>query len=133
MVDVKGGGMAGRISANRIITVLGGAVLLLGAVVLWRVVDTGGFSGEPVVERVRGQLADYDGALQLFDMTDGRTPGVVCGYAGRPGDRASAVRFVARPNRLLTSADPLPGEFRAQIEAECPGYFAAVPRTGGAG
>ncbi len=125
--------MARRISANRIITVLGGAVLLLGAVVLWRVVDTGGFASPPVVERVRGQLAAYDASLELFDMTDGRTPGVVCGYAGTPGNRASAVRFVARPKRLLTSADPLPGEFREQIEAECPGYFTTVPRTGGAG
>ncbi|MBU2168512.1 MAG: hypothetical protein KKF88_11825 [Alphaproteobacteria bacterium] len=125
--------MARRISVNRVLAVLGGAVVLLGAVVLWRVVDTGGFAPQPVVERVRGQLADYDASLALFDMTDGRTPGVVCGYAGTPGDRASAVRFVARPNRLLTSADPLPGEFRDQIEAECPGYFTVVPGAGGAG
>ncbi|WP_372520080.1 hypothetical protein [Brevundimonas sp.] len=125
--------MARRIKVNRVLAVLGGAVVLLGAVVLWRVVDTGGFEREPVVERVRGQLADYDASLALFDMIDGRTPGVVCGYAGTPGDRASAVRFVARPNRLLTSADPLPGEFRDQIEVECPGYFATVPLAGGAG
>ena len=121
-----------RINVNRIITVLGGAVLVLGAVVLWRVVDTGGFAREPVVDRVRGQLADYDASLELFDITDGSTPGVVCGYAGVPGDRATAVRFVARPNRLMTSADPLPGEFRDQIVAECPGYFAPVPVPGGA-
>ena len=125
--------MARRIKVNRVLAVLGSAVALLGAVVLWRVVDTGGFEGEPVVERVRGQLADYDASLALFDMTDGRTPGVVCGYAGTPGDRASAVRCVARPNRLLTSAVPLSGEFRDQSEAECPGYFATVPRAGGAG
>lgn len=124
--------MARRISANRIITVLGGAVLVLGAVVLWRVVGTGSFSREPVVERVRGQLQAYDPTLSLFDMTDGETPGVVCGHAGVPGRREATLTFVARPNRLMTSADPLSSEYREQIARECPDYFAAVPGARGA-
>ncbi len=123
--------MARRISANRIITVLGAAVLVLGAVVLWRVADTGSFSREPLVERVRGQLQAYDPTLSLFDMTDAQTPGVVCGHAGVPGRREATVTFVARPTRLMTSADPLSSEFREQIARECPDYFAVVPDARG--
>ena len=46
---------------------------------------------------------------------------VVCGYiaAGRGG---RAVGFISRPNRMLLSQDPLNGEFRAMIGADCPDF-----------
>lgn len=113
------------IRTERAIAVLGAAVLALGALIAWRVWEAQTFSPESADERVRDQLLGYDPALRPFDLSAARTPGVLCGYAGSPG--GEVVRFVSRPNRLLTSRDPLSGEFREQVRRECPAYFASQP------
>ena len=117
------------VRTDRLITALGAAVLVLGALILWRVADMDGFSRETTAERVQRQLAALDPELQLFDLTPGHTPGVACGRAGVPSGASSRRRidFVARPNRLMTRQDPLRQEFLDQIVRECPDYFSASP------
>lgn len=122
------------IRTDRLIAVLGVAVLLLGGVVAWRV--AGQFTPEAgaPVDRVRRQLKAYDPTLTLFDLRDGRTPGVVCGYAGvssarRQGPAEPPMAFVSRRNRLITNHDPLKGEFRTQTDLECPDLIPNLPRV----
>lgn len=111
------------IRTDRLIAVLGVAVLVLGAAVLWFATRGagGGFTEEPASGRVLRQAREQLGRsaeVQLIEPGRGR---VVCGYiaAGR-GERA--VGFISRPNRMLLSEDPLNGEFRAMIAADCPGF-----------
>lgn len=136
-LGVQGGEVARRIvRIDRLIAVLAAAVLLLGALAVWRLVETRTFARETPVERVARQLRDYDASLRLFDMTAAQTHGVVCGYAGTPAAAPrngqppplpTVVRFISRPNRLLTSRDPLSGEFAEQVSRECPRYFVSPP------
>ena len=53
----------------------------------------------------------------------------VCGYIGRPGQKA-AVAFVSRPSRILFSDDPLTVEFREARERYCPDLLQAPTGTG---
>lgn len=111
------------IRTDRLIAVLGAAVLVLGAVVMWFVIRGAGagFTEEPVSRRVLRQAREQLGRtaeVQLIESGRGR---VVCGYiAATKGGRA--VGFVSRPNRMLLSQDPLNGEFRAMITVDCPNF-----------
>jgi hypothetical protein len=111
------------IRTDRLIAVLGVAVILLGAVSLWFVTRDagGGFTQEPPARRVLRQAREQLGRtaeVQLVEPGHGR---VVCGYiAAERGGRA--VGFISRPNRMLLSEDPLNGEFRAMITADCPNF-----------
>ncbi|MGV8929452.1 MAG: hypothetical protein ACOH1E_06850 [Brevundimonas sp.] len=111
------------IRTDRLIAVLGVAVIVLGALVLWFVTQGAGagFVEEPVSRRVLRQAREQLGGtaeVQLIEPGRGR---VVCGYiAASRGGRA--VGFISRPNRILLSQDPLNGEFRAMITADCPGF-----------
>lgn len=111
------------IRTDRLIAVLGAAVIVLGALALWFVTrgSGGGFTEEPASRRVLRQAREQLGRtaeVQLIEPGRGR---VVCGYiaAGRGG---RAVGFISRPNRMLLSHDPLNGEFRAMITADCPNF-----------
>ncbi len=111
------------IRTDRLIAVLGVAVIALGALVLWFVIQGsgGGFTEEPASRRVLRQAREQLGRtaeVQLIEPGRGR---VVCGYiaAERGGP---AVGFISRPNRMLLSVDPLNGEFRAMIAADCPDF-----------
>lgn len=113
---------------DRLIAVLGVAVVLLGALALWFVTRApgGGFTEEPASRRVLRQAREQLGRsaeVQLIEPGRGR---VVCGYiaSGRGG---RAIGFISRPNRMLLSQDPLNGEFRAMIAADCPGFPEAHP------
>jgi len=124
MVALLGGRMPRRaIRTERLIAVLGVAVLALGVAVLWFVTrgTGGGFTEEPASRRVLRQARDQLGRtaeVQLIEPGRGR---VVCGYiAARRG--GPAVGFISRPNRMLLSEDPLNGEFRAMIATDCPGF-----------
>lgn len=111
------------IRTDRLIAVLGVAVIVLGALALWFATQGsgGGFTEEPTSRRVLRQAREQLGRtaeVQLIEPGRGR---VVCGYiaAERGG---LAVGFISRPNRMLLSHDPLNGEFRAMIEADCPDF-----------
>lgn len=128
--------MAGRaLRTERLIAILGVAVVLLGALALWLVNrDSGaGFTEEPASRRVLRQAREQLGPtaeVQLIEPGSGR---VVCGYiAAARGGRA--VGFISRPNRMLLSDDPLNGEFRAMIDADCPNFpEPPTPRAAAAG
>ncbi|WP_339933396.1 hypothetical protein [uncultured Brevundimonas sp.] len=113
----------GAIRFDRVIAVLGVAVLVLGGVLLWLAThgQVPGVVREPVSERVLRQAREQLGPqaeVQLIEAGSGR---VVCGYlAAEP--RGAAVGFVSRPNRMLLSHDPLSTEFRAMLAADCPNF-----------
>lgn len=108
---------------DRLIAALGVAVLVLGAVILWFVSQGAGagFTEEPASQRVLRQAREQLGRsaeVQLIEPGRGR---VVCGYIAETRG-GPAVGFISRPNRMLLSDDPLNGEFRAMIAADCPGF-----------
>ncbi|MFN3669864.1 MAG: hypothetical protein ACK4VY_11180 [Brevundimonas sp.] len=111
------------IRTNRLIAVLGTAVIALGVLALWLVArgPGSGFTEESASQRVLRQAREQLGRsaeVQLIEPGRGR---VVCGYIAvtRGGP---PVGFISRPNRMLLSDDPLNGEFRAMIAADCPGF-----------
>ncbi|HZV85190.1 MAG TPA: hypothetical protein VFF48_09410 [Brevundimonas sp.] len=120
------------IRIERLIAVLGVAVLLLGALVIWATTQGArpAFTEEPVGRRVLRQARAQLGPgaeVRLIEPGRGR---VACGYvAGTRG--GPAVGFISRPNRMLLSDDPLSREFRAMIAADCPA-FPERPLTSGA-
>jgi len=119
---------ARRIRTDRLIAVLGAAVLLLGGLVGWRLIAAEGVAPweTPPQRRALQQVRERFGPTgQVRLIERGRGP-VVCGYAGRRGE-AGSVAFVSRPNRILFADDPLVGEFRAMIDVDCPGLPLAPP------
>ncbi|HEV2081200.1 MAG TPA: hypothetical protein VGR32_01980 [Brevundimonas sp.] len=121
---------ARRIRTDRLIAVLGGAVLALGALAAWRVIATDGAAPweTPPHRRALHQVRERfgpSGQVRLIEPGRGR---VVCGYAGRRGETGS-VAFVSRPNRILFADDPLTGEFRAMVDADCPDLPTPPART----
>jgi len=116
--------MQGRtIRIDRLITVLGAAVLLLGAVLLWVAThdQTPSAAREPVSERVLRQAREQLGPRAEVQLIEAGTGRVVCGYVSAT-PRGAAVGFVSRPNRMLLSHDPLSTEFRAMLAADCPNF-----------
>lgn len=115
--------MARRLSVQRLIGVLGVAVLGLGALSLWAISQgmRPGFTQEPASERVLRQAHEQLGPnaeIRLIEQGAGR---VVCGYlAADP--HAAPVGFVSRPNRLLLSNDPLKDEFEQMVTQDCPEF-----------
>ncbi len=108
---------------DRLIAVLGVAVLALGALALWFAAQGSGagFTEEPAARRVLRQAREQLGRtaeVRLIEPGRGR---VVCGYVAA-GRGAKAVGFISRPNRMLLSHDPLNREFRAMMSADCPDF-----------
>ena len=124
--------MARRLTMQRLIRVLipvlGVAVLLLGGVCLWAVTrGAPPLAQTPAPERALQQVREQmgrAGELRYFEAGEGRA---LCGYAGLKG-QARAVAFVSRPNRILFSDDPLPGEFREMRQRFCPGFAFVEPK-----
>lgn len=111
------------IRTDRLIAVLGVAVIVLGALALWFVTQGSGagFTEEPASRRVLRQAREQLGRtaeVRLIEPGRGR---VVCGYVAAGRDYLG-VGFISRPNRMLLSEDPLNGEFRAMIAADCPNF-----------
>jgi len=115
--------MRRRALTERLIPVLGLAVIALGALIALGVLrgERFGFREPPATERALQQLRSRLGPraeLRYAEQGHGR---VLCGYGGRPGE-PRAVAFVSRPNRILFADDPLPREFDQLIRSECPGF-----------
>lgn len=115
------------IRTDRLVAVLGAAVLMLGAVLVWVTVRNGGVFTEPTSsERALRQLREQMGPdveIQYLEIGKGRA---VCGYAGRRRG-AGGPAFISRPNRLLLDSDPLQTEFNQMLADVCPGFIKAPP------
>lgn len=124
---------ARRIRTERVIAVMGAAVLVLGGLVLWRVAsgDAVGPIGEAGSTRVLRQAREQLGPraeVRLLEAGAGRT---LCGYVGVRGER-EAQGFVSRPNRMLLAGDPLKDEFDAMVRSDCPSFPAPPKSAAGA-
>ena len=122
---------ARRIRVERLIAVLGGAVVVLGALLLWLVTRDGGLGGEPSVEERAGQqLREHVGPDAVVRYTETGRRRAVCGYVSA-GDQL--VVFISRPNRILLETDPLKAEFDEMLRDVCPGFLTRAPGAGRAG
>ncbi|CAN5315684.1 hypothetical protein BH10PSE2_BH10PSE2_30050 [soil metagenome] len=122
--------MARRLNVQRLIGVMGVAVLGLGGLSVWAISHGArpGFIEQPAADRALKQVRDQRGAdFELRYSEPGRGK-ALCGYAGPRVGRAiagvDAVAFVSRPNRILFSDDPLKGEFQAMRADACPTFLA---------
>lgn len=118
------------IRVERLITVLGVAVLVLGALVLWLVSQSGGLGGgEPSAEdRARAQLRRHIGPEAVVRYTETGRRRAVCGYVSTEDQ---LVVFISRPNRILLETDPLKAEFDEMLRDVCPGFLTRAPGAGG--
>ena len=121
-----------RIRVERLIAVLGAAVLILGVLLLWLVTRGGGLGGgaPSADERARAQLHEYVGAGAVIRYTETGRRRAVCGYVSNSG--GDLVVFISRPNRLLLETDPLKAEFDAMLRDVCPGFLTRAPGPAGA-
>ena len=116
---------ARRIRVERLIAVLGGAVVVLGALLLWLVTRDGGLGGEPSVEERAGQqLREHVGPDAVVRYTERGRRRAVCGYVSAGDD---LVVFISRPNRILLETDPLKAEFDEMLSDVCPGFLTRAP------
>lgn len=120
-----------RIRVERLIAVLGVAVLILGVLLLWLVGRDGGLGGgEPSVEdRARAQLREHIGPEAVVRYTETGRRRAVCGYVSAD---AQLVVFISRPNRILLETDPLKAEFDEMLRDVCPGFLTRAPGARGA-
>ncbi len=121
-----------RIRVERLIAVLGAAVLILGVLVLWLVSRGGGLGGgEPSVEdRARAQLREHIGPQAVVRYTETGRRRAVCGYVTDREGRL--VIFISRPNRILLETDPLKAEFDEMLRDVCPGFLTRPTPVGSA-
>ncbi|MBW8302976.1 MAG: hypothetical protein K0M78_03320 [Brevundimonas sp.] len=112
-----------RIRVERLIALLGGAVLILGVLLLWLVTRDGGLGGgEPSAgDRARAQLREHIGPEAVVRYTETGRRRAVCGYVTDREGRL--VVFISRPNRILLETDPLKAEFDEMLRDVCPGFL----------
>ena len=115
----------GRTRTDRLILMLGivvGLLAVLIVVVLFQGRSLWFGAAEPdLADRAQRQLAQYVGRNVEVRYTEPGRGLAVCGYAGYRGE-ARAFSFISRPNRILTSDDPLPAEFNDMMTTFCPGF-----------
>ncbi|MBA4805739.1 MAG: hypothetical protein H2038_13900 [Brevundimonas sp.] len=113
--------MTRRLSTDRLILVLGFAVLALGALILWLVSRNAFAPSDPTPEqRAAAQVRDILGPDARVRYTEAGRRLAVCGYVEHEG---RTVAFISRPNRLMLSTDPLRSEYE-QMQADfCPGFL----------
>ena len=114
------------IRIERLIPVLGLAVVLLGVLVLW-LVTRDGFGPEPPTPeaRARAQVREHLGRQARVSYTEQGRRLAVCGYLA---DGDEVIAFISRPNRLMLETDPLKTEFDQMQRDMCPGFLTR-PRT----
>jgi hypothetical protein len=109
------------IRVERLIAVLGVAVLLLGALLVWLVSRNAFGSPEPTPEqRAQAQVHALVGRHARVTYTETGRRRAVCGYIRNGQD---VVAFVSRPNRLMLETDPLKVEFNQLQDDLCPGFL----------
>ncbi|GAA0649267.1 hypothetical protein [Brevundimonas lenta] len=113
------------IRTDRLIPILGVAVIVLGALILWLVTRGGFGTDEPSPEaRARVQVREHLGRQARISYTEEGRRLAVCGYIT---DGDEVIAFISRPNRLMLETDPLKQEFR-QIQRDlCPGFLTRPP------
>lgn len=118
------------IRVERLIAVLGAAVLALGVLLLWVVGRGGGLGGgEPSPEERAGlQLREHVGPGAMVRYTERGRRRAVCGYVSSGGE---LVVFISRPNRILLETDPLKAEFDEMLRDVCPGFLTRAPGARG--
>ena len=115
-----------RIRVERLIAVLGAAVLALGVLLLWLVTRGGGLGGQPSPEdRARAQLRELVGPHAVVRYTETGRRGAVCGYVGT--GQVGTIAFISRANRLILETDPLKTEFDEMQRDLCPGFLKPLP------
>lgn len=121
-----------RIRVERLIAVLGVAVLILGVLLLWLVTRNGGLGGRQVSpeERAGAQLREHVGPVAVVRYTERGRRRAVCGYVSAGDD---PVVFISRPNRILLETDPLKAEFDDMLRDVCPGFLTRAPTVGAGG
>ena len=121
-----------RIRVERLIAVLGAAVLILGVLLLWLVTRGGGLGArEPSPEeRANMQLREHIGPGAVVRYTERGRRRAVCGYVSAGDD---LVIFISRPNRILLETDPLKAEFDEMLRDLCPGFLTRPPNAIAAG
>lgn len=122
---------ARKIRVERLIVVLGTAVVGLGLLLLWLFTRGGGLGGgEPSLEaRAGAQLREHVGPGAVVRYTERGRRHAVCGYVSAE-DRL--VVFISRPNRILLETDPLKTEFDEMLVDVCPGFLTRAPNVPGA-
>ncbi|HYC97348.1 hypothetical protein [Brevundimonas sp.] len=120
-----------KIRVERLIAVLGAAVLTLGVLLLWLFTRSGGLGGgEPSAEdRARAQLGEHIGPDAVVRYTETGRRRAVCGYVSTDDQ---LVVFISRPNRILLETDPLKAEFDEMLRDVCPGFLTRAPGASGA-
>lgn len=109
------------IRTDRLIIVLGGAIVLLGLLILWLVSRNAFGHQEPTPEqRAQTQVHALVGKKARVTYTETGRRRAVCGYL-RNGNEV--VAFVSRPNRLMLETDPLKIEFEQNQTDLCPGFL----------
>ena len=120
-----------KVRVERLIALLGGAVLILGVLLLWLVTRDGLGGGEPSAEdRARAQLREHIGPEAVVRYTETGRRRAVCGYVSSGAD---PVIFISRPNRILLETDPLKAEFDEMLRDVCPGFLTRAPGPGAGG
>ena len=116
------------IRTDRLIVVLGVAVVVLGGLAAWLFVQNGALTPQEPDRQARAlsQLRDHLGRTAELRYTEQGAGLALCGYAGRRGE-PEVVAFVSRPQRILLDNDPLPKEFAAMVRADCPGFMERRP------
>jgi hypothetical protein len=109
------------IRVERLIAVLGVAVILLGALLVWLVSRNAFGPSEPTPEqRAQTQVHALVGRQARVTYTETGRRRAVCGYIRNGKD---VVAFISRPNRLMLETDPLKVEFD-QLQGDlCPGFL----------
>ena len=110
-----------RLSTDRLIPILGAAVLALGALILWLVSRSAFAPSAPTPEeRAVAQVRDILGRDARVRYTEPGRRLAVCGYVEQDGQ---TIAFISRPNRLMLSTDPLRTEYEQMQRDFCPGFL----------
>lgn len=107
-------------TTDRLIAVLGGVVLTLGALLIWNLTRPGaGFVEEVPADRVLRQARELLGPRAQVLLIQAGRGRVVCGYVA-PSTQAVGQPFVSRPSRMMLMSDPRSSEFREALDRDCP-------------